>query len=120
MRRLFLLALLVGIATSIVPAYAQQNILHKSLNCVETNPTVTNASTTILAGSGDHRIITIQNNHATGIVYINFDVAATTANYRIVAAGGVYTQATGASMQNITAIGSVASNTDVSVIACGQ
>lgn len=76
--------------------------------------TVTNASAQLKAAKTDRRYLLIQNNDATGSIYVRFDgAAATTANaIKIEPGGSVELQGfvpTGA----IVAIGSIASNANV-------
>lgn len=80
-----------------------------------TTATVTNSSATLLAANTSRKFLTIQNNDAAGIVYINFTSAATVAHYKI-PAGGTLILDTVVTTQLITAIGSIASNANVVVI----
>lgn len=114
--RLTPMLVLVMLGTSL-PAQAQQAVTSKPTVCTSTNPAITTASTTILAANGARKVLIIQNRHATGTINIDFNATASSTDYQIAAAGGVFRQDTGASNQAITAIGSVA-NTDVTVISC--
>lgn len=113
-----ILCLAVGMALPAPAALSQTSIQLRSWSCTTTTPAVTNASTTILAANGLRRYFHVQNNHATATININFTAAATTAHTKIYALGGMYRQDTATSPQDITAIGSVASNTDVVVVSC--
>lgn len=80
-----------------------------------TTPTVTNSSTTILAANTDRKNLLIQNNDATGIVYLNFTTTATTAHLKIAPAASLFLTGV-VPTSAIRAIGSVASNANVVVI----
>lgn len=80
----------------------------------QSQKTVTNASAQLLAANAQRRYLLIQNNDASGDVYINLTgVAATTANGIKIAAGGSYECQGFAPTAAITAIGSIASNANV-------
>lgn len=80
-----------------------------------TGPTVTSSSTTILAANTARKNLLIQNNDATGIIYINFATTATTANLKIGPSATLYL--TGIiPVTAIRAIGSIASNANVVVV----
>jgi hypothetical protein len=80
----------------------------------QTQRTVTNASAQLLAANAARRYLLIQNNDASGDVYVNLTgVAATTANGIKIAAGGSYECQGFAPTAAITAIGSIASNANI-------
>lgn len=82
-----------------------------------TTPTVTNASTTLKAANPNRRYILIQNNDASGIVYVRFDGATATATNGLkLAPGQSYEASNFGPTGAITAIGSIASNANVIVI----
>lgn len=80
-----------------------------------TTPTVTNSSTTLLASNTSRKFLTIQNNDASGIVYVNFGAAATTAHLKIMPGGSLFINSAAPS-NDVRAIGSIASNANVVVI----
>lgn len=80
-----------------------------------TSQTVTNSSSTILAANALRKVVMIQNNDSSGIIYVNFTTTATTSNFRIgpgqsLALSGIVPVGT------ITAIGSIASNANVVIV----
>jgi len=76
--------------------------------------TVTNASAQLLAANAARRYLLIQNNDATGVVYVTIDgTAATTAKGIKIDAGGSYECAGFCPSGEIRAIGSIASNANV-------
>lgn len=76
--------------------------------------TVTNASGQLLAGNTLRRYVLIQNNDASGDVYVTLDgTAATTAKGIKIAAGGSLELANYVPTGAINAIGSIASNANV-------
>lgn len=78
---------------------------------VQSQKTVTNASASMLAANANRRYLMIQNNDATGDIYITLDgTAATTAKGIKIAAGGSYECANFCPSGQIFAIGSLASN----------
>lgn len=85
-------------------------------NFVNTAPTVTNASSALLAANASRRYVLIQNNHATATVYLNFSATATAANGIKLAPGASYESGFAAHLGAINAIGDVASNTAVIVV----
>lgn len=79
--------------------------------------TVTTTSAQIEPAKASRRYLFVQNNHATGLIYINLTgVAATAANGILVDAGGSLELNGYLPTGAITAIGSVASNTSVIVV----
>lgn len=86
-----------------------------SITLTTTTPEVTNASTTILAANTARKSMIIQNNHATGIVYVNFTTTATTAHLAIQPGQSLFLQGL-VPATAVRAIGSVASNTAVVVL----
>lgn len=82
-----------------------------------TQATVTNASTTIDAASPARRYLLIQNNDATGDIYVRLDggVATTLTGVKI-PAGGSYELTGYVPTGAITAIGSIASNANVVIV----
>ena len=76
--------------------------------------TVTNASGQLLAQNGNRRYLLIQNNDASGVVYVTLDgTAATTAKGIKIDAGGSYECAGYVPSGQINAIGSIANNANV-------
>lgn len=76
--------------------------------------TVTNASSTLLAAKSNRRYLLVQNNDATGIVYVNLQGStATTANSFKIEPGGSLELDNFCPSGAITAIGSIASNANV-------
>ena len=82
------------------------------------NATVTNASTQLKAANGSRRYLFIQNNDASGDIYITLDAsAATTAKgIKIGANGGAYELQGYVPVAAINAIGSIANNANVVVV----
>jgi hypothetical protein len=80
-------------------------------------PAVTNASGNLLAANANRRTLIIQNNHATGNIFVRLDgAAATTGNgIKIPALGGTLVLDGFAPTAAITAIGDIANNTAVIV-----
>lgn len=79
--------------------------------------TVTNASGQLLAANAARRYLLIQNNDASGNIFVRLDgAAATTANGVKIAAGGSYEAQGYVPTGAITAIGSIASNANVIVV----
>jgi hypothetical protein len=81
----------------------------------QTAPTVTNSTGQLLAANTSRKSLLVQNNHATGIIYLNFGASATTANMQLGPGQSLFVTSQVPS-QAINAIGSVASNTAVVVI----
>jgi len=81
----------------------------------QTTPTITNSNGTVLAANTSRKYVSIQNNDAAGIVYINFGAAATTAHFKIIA-GATLILDNFVPNGTITAIGSIASNANISVV----
>lgn len=83
-------------------------------NFNHTEETVTTSSTTMLPANPFRRYLMIQNNHATGIVYLNLSgEAATVTNGIKIHPGGSYECQGFCPLGAITAIGSIASNPNV-------
>lgn len=82
-----------------------------------TAKTVTNASGSMVAANAARRYLLIQNNHATGNIFVNLaGVAATTANGVKIAPGGSLELQGYVPNGQIFAIGDIASNTAVLVV----
>lgn len=80
----------------------------------QSGKTVTNASTSLLAGKADRRYLLVQNNDSSGIVYITLDgTAATTGKGLRLLPGDAFEVQWPAPTGQIFAIGSVASNANV-------
>ncbi len=80
----------------------------------QSQKTVTNASGQLLAANAQRRYLLIQNNDASGDIFVNLTgAAATTGNGIKIAAGGSYECQGFAPTAAITAIGSIASNGNV-------
>lgn len=78
-----------------------------------TAKTVTSASASLLAANAARQYLLIQNNDATGTVYLSFGVAATLANGLRIAPGGTYELPSTQTSQQIFAIGDTASNANI-------
>lgn len=79
--------------------------------------TVTNASAQLLAANGSRRYVLIQNNDASGDIYVTLDgSAATTAKGVKIAAGGSMELQGYVPNGAINAIGSIASNANIVVV----
>lgn len=83
----------------------------------QANVTVTNASTKLKAGNASRRYLFIQNNDASGDIYITLDgSAATTAKGIKIAAGNAYELQGFVTNGEIYALGSIASNANVVIV----
>lgn len=83
----------------------------------QTQKTVTSAAAELLAVKAGRRYLLIQNNDATGIVYLNLSGAATVGSGIKIAPGGSYVADASFCPSNaISAIGSIASNANIAVI----
>lgn len=91
------------------------NILNVNGAFSQAQKTVTNASAALFAAKATRRYLLIQNNDATGDVYITLDgTAATTAKgIKLAAGGGSYECQGYAPTDAINAIGSIASNANI-------
>jgi hypothetical protein len=87
----------------------------KSATFVNTPATVTNVSASMMAANTNRKYLLIQNNDASGVIYINFGAASTIANGIKIEAGGAFEPAA-ISTQEIFAIGSIASNSNVLLV----
>ncbi len=95
------------------------NVAITNVNGAFTNAaaTVTNSSAQIKAANAARRYLLIQNNDATGIVYVRLDGNTATASTGIkIAPGGSYEVSAYVPSGAITAIGSIASNANVVVV----
>ncbi len=92
------------------------NAVPKSPAFLAQQKNVTNASAQLLAANVDRQYLLIQNNAASGDVYVSFGVAAVIGSAVRVVAGGNYELASVVPMSAIHAIGSVALNSDVVVV----
>lgn len=82
-----------------------------------TAKTVTNVSATLVAANVTRRYLLIQNNDATGILYVRVDgIAAATATGVKIMPGGSFELSVYCPSGAITAIGSIASNANVVVV----
>lgn len=75
--------------------------------------TVTNASGVLMAANANRQYLLIQNQSASGEIWIAFGKAATTADGVRIIAGGAFEMVGVCTTQEIRAIGSIASNTNV-------
>lgn len=79
--------------------------------------TVTTTSAQLLAAKASRRYLLIQNNDATGDIFVRLDgVAATLTNGVKIAAGGSYELTNYVPTGAITAIGSIASNANIVIV----
>ena len=78
--------------------------------------TVTNASAQLLAGNTARKYLLIQNNDAVGSIFVSFGAAATLANGVKIAPGGAFEMADAQSTQELFAIGSIASNSNIVMV----
>lgn len=82
-----------------------------------TQKTVTSSSTSLVAANANRRYLLIQNNDASGIIYVTLDgTAATTAKGVKIAAGGSYELQGFVPTGQLFAIGSIASNANCVVV----
>lgn len=93
------------------------NKLAQSGSFANTQKTVTNASTQLVAANAARQYLLVQNKDATGNIYLNFGAgAATTLNGILISAGGSYELDNIQSTQAIQAIGSLATQSNVVVV----
>lgn len=83
---------------------------------VNTAKTVTNADAQLIAANAARRYLLIQNNNATGSIFVTFGVAATLALGVKIIPGGNLELSGPVSLQEIRAIGDIASNANVVVL----
>lgn len=96
------------------PPQGDVNILNTGGAFTQSQKTVTNASGQVFAAKASRRYLLIQNNDASGDVYVTLNgTAATTANGIKIAAGGSIEIQGFAPTGAINAIGSIASNANV-------
>lgn len=81
-----------------------------------TDNTVTNASGILVAANTARKYLMVQNNSATGTIYLVFGATATAALGIAISPGGNYEMNGAQSTQAIHAIGDIASNPDVLVV----
>lgn len=81
-----------------------------------TQKTVTNTSTSLVAANLNRDYLLIQNKDTTGIIYINFGAAATSANGLRIAPGASFELNSNILTAQIFAIGDIASNANIVVI----
>ena len=90
--------------------------MSKPINCVQTAPEVTGTAADIVSESwAGGRDVLIQNNDSAGIVYLNFSGDATVSGSMIKLSPDESISATNV-VNAISAIGSIASNTNVAVL----
>lgn len=75
--------------------------------------TVTTSSSQILAANASRKYFLIQNNDATGVIFLTFGVSALLTTGIRIAPGGVYEMSDVQTSQTINVIGDIASNTNV-------
>lgn len=81
---------------------------------VNASATVTSSSATLIAANANRRYLLIQNNDASGDIYVRLDGSAATTSTGIkIAAGGSYECQGYAPTGAVTAIGSIASNANI-------
>lgn len=78
--------------------------------------TVTTASAELVAANPNRSYLLIQNNDATGVVYVNFGAAATAANGVKIPPGGSYELNSNIATNAVNAIGSIANNANVVIV----
>ena len=81
-----------------------------------TQKTVTNSSSSLVAANPTRKFLAIQNKDASGKVYINFCAAATVANGILIPAGGYFEVNSNMLTAQIFAIGDLTSNANVVVV----
>lgn len=90
------------------------NVLNVNGDFTQAQKTVTNASGQVFAANALRRYLLIQNNDASGDIYVTLDgTAATTAKGIKIAAGGSYECQGFAPIGAINAIGSIANNANI-------
>lgn len=99
------------------PPNGQVTVTNTAGAFTNTQVTVTSSSTTIDAANPARRYLLIQNNDATGDIYVRLDgVAATLTTGVKIPAGGSYEVTGYVPTGAITAIGSIASNANVVIV----
>ena len=93
------------------------SIANVSGNFANTAPTVTNVDSIMLAASVSRRYIFIQNNDNAGNIFIKFGAAATSSTGVKIPPGGVWELQGFVPINDIHAIGDIASNANVIVVA---
>lgn len=86
-----------------------------STTWTQSAPTVTSTSSTLLAANANRKLLVVQNNSATGTIYLAFDEAATVAKLALAPGQSVWVS-NSVPVSSVTAIGSIASNANVVVI----
>lgn len=80
-------------------------------NYTNTAPAVTTGSTALVAANAARKYLYVENNHATGTIYLNFSAAATVGNGKKISPGGYYeTPALAPHLGAVNVIGDVANN----------
>lgn len=92
-------------------AFAQFGVSAASQTVV----TVTSTSTQFLSLRANRRFLIIQNNDATGNVFVNFGAAATTAHIKVIPGANLFLDSN-TPITELHMIGSIASNPNVVVI----
>ena len=98
------------------PPQSQVTVMNSAGAVAQSSSTVTTTAAQLLAAKSTRRYLMIQNNDATGIVYINFSATATAANGIKIPPGGVYVAEAWCPTNAISAIGSIASNANVIIL----
>lgn len=81
-----------------------------------TQKTVTNASTSLVAANANRKYLAIQNKDASGKIYINFGAAATVANGILIKPDSFFELNANMLTAEIFAIGDIASNANIVVV----
>lgn len=93
------------------------SIVGAAIPMASSQKTVTNASGTLAAANASRKLLIVQNNDASGVIYVNLSgAAATAANGVKIPAGGVLLLDSVVPSGAVTAIGSIASNSNVVVV----
>lgn len=107
----------VALDAPTLAALESVNVQNNQGAFTQAQKTVTSSSATLQAANAARRYLLIQNNDATGIVYVNLNGAAATAANGVRLLAGASLELTGYVPSGaITAIGSIASNANVVVV----
>lgn len=80
---------------------------------VQTNVTVTTTAANAIAANANRRFLLVQNKDVSGTIYLNFATTATAANGISIGPGQTFILDTKVPTGGVSAIGSIASNTNI-------
>lgn len=97
-------------------AAISSNVVARVGGMTHTSVTVTNASAQHVAANAARQYIAVQNRDVSGILYLRFGAAATTATGILIPPGQSYESGAVVSTQAVHIIGSIASNANVLIV----